>query len=62
MKRNLILGILRGVNKYFVHTPTSYEEEMIMAGVAAIGVYQTSRGQGILTCIFRAVLRALMKI
>jgi hypothetical protein len=63
MKRNLILGTLRLVNKHSVCTPRSpYEEEIIMAGATATGVYQISRDQGIFTCFFKAIIRNLMKI
>ena len=63
MKRNLILGTLRLVNKHSVCTPrSSYEEEIIMADASATAVYQISRDLGIVTCFFRAIIRNLMKI
>jgi hypothetical protein len=62
-KRNLILGTLRLVHKFSVCTPlSSHEEEKIMAGAAANGVYQISTNQGTLTCLFRAITRNVMKI
>jgi len=54
MKRNLILGTLRLVNKHSVCTPrSSYEEEIIMAAASATAVHQISRDQGIVTCFFQ---------
>jgi len=63
MKRNLILGNLRLVNEHTVCTPrSSYEEEIIMVGVCATGVYQISTDQGILASFFIIIIIIIMSV